>query len=334
LLYIADCPNRDPARRHLDVALARTDLVAVIRAREIRSAEEAIRLGMRGSPTILIDGRDPFGEAAGPPALSCRLYRGNAGFSAAPTVDQLVRALHEDAEGGPVTQPAVDLSDTGDLDEVVAESVRRIAIAGFWALWREETASVDEIVVGDAAALAAAVEHLRARGRIEISDDGHLLAVHGLTRRETPHRIEHAAGAVNTWCALDAIGIPAALAIDARAVTRCPTCECDLAVTVTRGEPEPFPGAVLWYPETADGDHLLDKFCSGANLFCSLDHLQHWIGDQHRRGAVMTVGQIAEVGREAWSDVAQAGDTVIPSERSGQVGTGPAHSSGSIEVTQ
>jgi hypothetical protein len=157
--------------------------------------------------------------------------------------------------------------------------------------------------------LEEAIEHLRACGRVEPSDDGHLLAVHGLSQRATGHRIEHAGGGVNTWCALDAIGIPAALAIDARAVTRCPTCGDDLAVTLSRGEPEPLPGAVLWCPETGDCcEHLLDDFCSGANLFCSLDHLQHWLGSQDRPGTVLTVDQVAEVARDAWSDVSHPTD--------------------------
>ena len=96
LLCIADCPNRQLARRHLDVALARTELAAVIREIEVTSAEEATRLGMRGSPTILINGRDPFVDGADATALSCRLYRGEAGFSGAPTVGQLVVALGGD----------------------------------------------------------------------------------------------------------------------------------------------------------------------------------------------------------------------------------------------
>jgi len=102
LLYIAHCPNRQVVRRDLEVALARMGLRAVIRESEVRSAEEATRLGMRDSPTILIDGRDPFVAAAGPAALSCRLYRGEAGFSGAPTVDQLVQALDE---GRPAPDP-------------------------------------------------------------------------------------------------------------------------------------------------------------------------------------------------------------------------------------
>lgn len=93
VLYVRECPNRVAARDHLDRALALTRVVAVVREREIRSGEEAERLGMRGSPTILIDGRDPFVETADPTALSCRLYRSDVRVSGAPTVEQLVEAL-------------------------------------------------------------------------------------------------------------------------------------------------------------------------------------------------------------------------------------------------
>jgi hypothetical protein len=103
LLYIADCPSRHLARRHLDVALAQTELAAVIRECAVSSSEEATRLGMRGSPTILIDGRDPFVDGAGPPALSCRLYRTDAGRSGVPTVGQLIEVL-----GGGRLDPAAD----------------------------------------------------------------------------------------------------------------------------------------------------------------------------------------------------------------------------------
>lgn len=93
LLFVPRCPNRAIARQRLDRALARAGLAAVVREREVRSGEEASRLGMRGSPTLLIDGRDPFPGAAEPATLSCRLYRGDAGLSGAPSVEQLVVAL-------------------------------------------------------------------------------------------------------------------------------------------------------------------------------------------------------------------------------------------------
>lgn len=140
-----------------------------------------------------------------------------------------------------MTQPALNLFDDAALDPDAAHAVRRLAIAGFHALWAGRDVALGELVDGDATVVAAAVDDLRAGGRIEFSDDGHVIAVHGLTRRPTPHRIEHHGGVMHTSCALDAIGIPAALAIDARALTH-PTCGTELTVTLTRGEhPARFP---------------------------------------------------------------------------------------------
>ena len=199
---------------------------------------------------------------------------------------------------------APDLFDDADLSEPVADAVRRIAIAGFQALWTGRSLTLPELLGKDAIGLKEATEHLRLRGRIELSGDGHLIAVHGLCRRPTPHRIEHHDGVVNTWCALDAIGIPAALGIDARAVTRCPTCQEHLAVRISGGEAQPLPGATLWYPEFICG-HLVEDFCFGANLFCSIDHLERWASDSGLAGQPMTIDEVAGVGREAWADVAE-----------------------------
>jgi hypothetical protein len=93
VLHVPECPNRRLARAHVDRALVQAGLTAVVREQEVRTSEEAARLGMRGSPTILVNGQDPFGAAPGSTALSCRLYHSEAGFTGAPTVEQLIEAL-------------------------------------------------------------------------------------------------------------------------------------------------------------------------------------------------------------------------------------------------
>jgi hypothetical protein len=220
----------------------------------------------------------------------------------------------------------LDLFDDADLDGPVAQAVRRIAVAGFRALWSGRLVTLTDLVGRDASVTAAA-DHLQARGRIELSDEGHLIAVHGLVRRPTAHRIEHASGVINTWCALDAIGIPTALAIDARALTRCPTCGAELAVTLSRGRPEPLPGAVLSYPEVRCAN-LVDDFCAGANLFCSLDHLDRWVAGNAGAGTVMTIDEVAELGREVWAEVSNqfAANTQVVGDSLGSSspGTWPA----------
>ena len=93
LLYVQDCPNRILARTRVEHALAQTGMAARVRERAVRTSEEAVQLGMRGSPTILIDGADPFADAATPATFSCRLYRDEAMVSGAPTVEQLISVL-------------------------------------------------------------------------------------------------------------------------------------------------------------------------------------------------------------------------------------------------
>jgi hypothetical protein len=93
LLFLPDCPNRRAALNLVALALARTHLVAIVREREVRSPGDARRLGMRGSPTFLIDGADPFADESQPTGLACRLYRSDAGLSGVPMLGQLVEAL-------------------------------------------------------------------------------------------------------------------------------------------------------------------------------------------------------------------------------------------------
>ncbi len=56
----------------------------------ITDAAEAARWGMHGSPTLLVDGQDPFAAPGAATALACRLYRGEDGrLEGAPTVAAL-----------------------------------------------------------------------------------------------------------------------------------------------------------------------------------------------------------------------------------------------------
>lgn len=91
LLYVPDCPNVDLARERLAEAAARAGVDVVLRERLVADAATAAELGMNGSPTILLDGRDVGGGSE--PSVSCRLYRTAVGVDGAPSLDELVAAL-------------------------------------------------------------------------------------------------------------------------------------------------------------------------------------------------------------------------------------------------
>ena len=95
LLTVPDCPNAAVYEQRLVAALAgRSQLV--VRRREIADEREASEAGMRGSPTLLINGVDPFAAPGQAPGLACRLYRDAAGrVAGAPPVEALRRALEQ-----------------------------------------------------------------------------------------------------------------------------------------------------------------------------------------------------------------------------------------------
>ncbi|WP_030421035.1 MULTISPECIES: alkylmercury lyase [unclassified Streptomyces] len=94
LLYFAGCPNWTVAQERLTAALAaagRSDLDVKLRA--VETDEEAQAAHFPGSPTIHINGQDPFPAASGTYGLTCRVYSTPGGLAGVPTVDQLVQAL-------------------------------------------------------------------------------------------------------------------------------------------------------------------------------------------------------------------------------------------------
>lgn len=91
VLTVPDCPNGPVLDQRLAEVLAdRTD-VSVVR-RMVADERTAAEAGMRGSPTLLIDGADPFADPESPASMSCRIARpGDA--SPVPSVTALRQAL-------------------------------------------------------------------------------------------------------------------------------------------------------------------------------------------------------------------------------------------------
>ena len=87
--YFDGCPNWQAAREA--VLAVRPD--ADVRLTLVKDSQEAVALGFRGSPTILIDGRDPWADPSAPIGLACRLFRTQHGLRGLPSPDQLEAAL-------------------------------------------------------------------------------------------------------------------------------------------------------------------------------------------------------------------------------------------------
>jgi hypothetical protein len=89
LLHVTDCPNLPLMLEHL-----RRVTDTEITTHEITTDVDAAKYGMTGSPTLLIDGADPFGSPDLAAGLSCRIYRDEHGATVpVPSVCQLRAAV-------------------------------------------------------------------------------------------------------------------------------------------------------------------------------------------------------------------------------------------------
>lgn len=91
LLYFDDCPNWQVAAQRLDDVAGGRGLT--VERRLVTTPEEAEEARFRGSPTILVDGVDPFAAGDEPFGLACRVYQTPDGPAGSPTTEQLEAVL-------------------------------------------------------------------------------------------------------------------------------------------------------------------------------------------------------------------------------------------------
>jgi hypothetical protein len=106
VLVVPDCPHAEPAtavaRRALDeFGLNHVWVTTIL----VTSQAQAEQLQFAGSPTVMIDGHDPFAGPASSPGLSCRLYRDGITLTGTPPLEPIKHAIRQAMESR---------TDTGD----------------------------------------------------------------------------------------------------------------------------------------------------------------------------------------------------------------------------
>jgi hypothetical protein len=94
LLYFDGCPNWKTTESLLvdvmgELGVASDRLVL----QRVETPEEAAALSFHGSPTVLVDGVDPFADPNAAVGLACRLYSTERGLAGSPTRQQLTQVL-------------------------------------------------------------------------------------------------------------------------------------------------------------------------------------------------------------------------------------------------
>lgn len=214
VLAVPGCPNAPLLQDRLAAVL---DVRADVRVsyQVISAAVEAARWGMHGSPTLLIEGVDPFAEPEQTPSMSCRLYRDENGQpSGAPSVGQLRKAI-ERAQAG--TAGADDLTwlysagrDGRGRVAPIEGGLRAVHQAVLRSFVHTSTApglaSLDEHA--EPFNVAAVLAQLADGDFVCLDQAGQITAAYPFSAVPTRHRVRISGEAtVFAMCAIDALGI-------------------------------------------------------------------------------------------------------------------------------
>ena len=97
--HFNDCPNWLTTTDRIERAVESAGVDAKVRLQLINTPEGAEANGFRGSPTILIDGVDPFADPDAPVGLACRVYATPEGLAGSPTREQISDAIGSRVSG-------------------------------------------------------------------------------------------------------------------------------------------------------------------------------------------------------------------------------------------
>ncbi len=91
MLYFDGCPHWRTAADRLKALQGEVGFE--LTSQRVATPEEAELVGFRGSPTIQVDGVDPFAPADAPIGFACRVYATPEGPAGSPTMEQLRQVL-------------------------------------------------------------------------------------------------------------------------------------------------------------------------------------------------------------------------------------------------
>jgi hypothetical protein len=305
VLSVPRCPNASQLLERIGQALGTdgSDLAVIV----IDGEDAARRWGMTGSPTLLVDGVDPFPTGGLEPSMSCRLYRSADGSPAGvPSVAELEAVI-----GCPRPSPArqrcpVDIAGRSGRGRLAP--VERGLRAAQQAILRAMTdtgvppgtAELDRVAAPYGRSGADVLDDLAIEDFLTLDRGGQLRAIYPFSVPPTRHLVRLENGPqVWAMCAIDALGISAMTDRTVTIETTDPITEDPITVHVTRDGSTVAPAGPVVFIGRREGHGSAEQTCCDViNFFASRHSAARWgAAKADVEGEMLDLHAALEVGR-------------------------------------
>ncbi|MGW4123437.1 alkylmercury lyase family protein [Nocardia sp. NPDC004711] len=321
ILQVPDCPSVALLEDRLRRATADRRIVLEISHRVIDDPDEAAVAGMAGSPTLLVDGVDPFAVPGQVPSVSCRLYRSESGgMDGAPTVGALRAALQlesidtpEDSRatgdccapsetGGAPASGLTTWRSTAQPADPAEKAIHQAVLRGFAATGRPPSATeLTHIAARFDASAASVLARLHEADVIRLDAAGAIASAYPFSTSPTPHRVRITNGAtVYAMCAVDALGMPAMLGTDTVITSADPTTADPIEITIHAGELTAHPTTTVVFLGARAGEGpSADSCCNDLNFFTDRETAERWSeAHPHLDGTILDLPAAHRLGND------------------------------------
>jgi hypothetical protein len=132
-----------------------------------------------------------------------------------------------------------DIGGLGEHMRRLSPEQKALRLAAFYSILEGKAASSNDLALQCRLTRSQAqqcIKEMADQGILVINEQGAVVGSHGLSIIPTEHRISIGGQDLFTWCAVDAVGIPAVLGVDATIISKCFQCDEPIEITMSSGE--------------------------------------------------------------------------------------------------
>ena len=201
----------------------------------------------------------------------------------------------------------VDIGGLGQHLNKLTPEEKAIRFAAFYSILDGKPANIRALALQSGIAADQTQPFIRGmadRGILVLDEDETVVGCHGLSIISTKHHLSINDQNLFTWCAADAVGIAAALEIEAKIVSKCFQCNESIEIDMANGQiiNSNQNDARIWVVDADLNRSIVECTCPQINFFCSEEHFNKWYQNQNK-GKLLTLDEAVELGKCWWADI-------------------------------